>query len=485
MAARAGAALRLRLPAPETVRIAAVLVCGLFAVLLAAAITVAAPILLRLAFFGGVAGVLAPLALGRPRAALLWTVGFLIVVGFIRRLLLPISDWVPADPLLLVGPAIVALLFVQLFVLQKRQLVPDVISALVLAVLVLSVLQVANPIGAGFAANLVGLLFVAVPLVWYFVGRELATPRLVRQLLLLVLVAGVVVGVYGLLQTEIGFPSWDQAWLDQVAYQSLNVGGVTRSFGTFASFAEYALFTGSALVIAVAWAIQGRTATLIAVPPLAAALFLSSNRGGLLTSVFAVFVLFGLRTRSWRSAVAVVLAGLVITGGALFALSGSLLASAGGSGNALVAHQVGGLADPLNPNQSTAGTHLALIVNGVKQGVTHPLGQGTGATNGAAGLSQSDVKAAEVDLANAFIDLGAVGGLLFLALVVTALVTAVKAYFAGADELFGVIGVLIVGLGQWLTGGHYALSPLTWILVGAVAASWASVRRAGNGGGTA
>jgi hypothetical protein len=485
MVARAGAVLRPRLPAPETLRLAGVLLLGLFAILLSSAIVVAAPILLRLAFFAAAVGVLFPLALGRPRTAVLATIGFLVVVAFVRRLLLPVSGWIPADPLLLVGPAVVALLFVQLFVLQKRTLAPDTISRLVLAVLGLSILQVANPIGAGFAANLVALLFVAVPLVWFFVGRELATPRLTRQLLGLVLVSGVVIGLYGLLQTEIGFPSWDQEWLDQVAYGSLNVGGTIRSFGTFSSFAEYALFIGSALAIAVAFALQGRTAALIAVPPLGAALFFSSNRGGLLTTVFAVFVLIGLRTRSVKSALAIVLAGVVIAGGALFAFSGSLLASASGSGNSLVAHQVGGLADPLNGNESTLGVHFALVVNGVKMGITHPLGQGTGATNGAAGLSQSDIKAAEVDLANAWINYGVVGGVLFLVLVVLTLATAIRAYLAGADHLFGVIGLLIVGLGQWLTGGHYALSPLTWILVGAVAASWTSIRRARGGGGAA
>jgi hypothetical protein len=40
-----------------------------------------------------------------------------------------------------------------------------------------------------------------------------------------------------------------------------------------------------------------------------------------------------------------------------------------------------------------------------------------------------------------------------------------------------IIGVLVVGLGQWLIGGHYALAPVTWLLIGAVAAMAARTPR--------
>ena len=37
-----------------------------------------------------------------------------------------------------------------------------------------------------------------------------------------------------------------------------------------------------------------------------------------------------------------------------------------------------------------------------------------------------------------------------------------------------IIGILVVGIGQWAIGGSYAIAPLFWMLIGIVAASaWA------------
>ena len=173
----------------------------------------------------------------------------------------------------------------------------------------------------------------------------------------------------------------------------------------------------------------------------------------------AIVVLLGLRTRRPVAAAVVTVASIAIALVALQALGPSLSADASSSGSDLVSHQVGGITNPLNPRESTLLTHVGLVGSGLHEGLTHPLGQGTAATNLAAGRFGSNAsQPTEVDISNQFVGLGLVGGLAYLVVVILVLVRAVRGYFAGQDLLLPVLGLLIVGAGQWLTGGHYALS---------------------------
>jgi hypothetical protein len=380
--------------------------------------------------------------------------------------------------MLVVGPIVSGVLVIKLFVLEKRRFAPDLLSKLVLALSVLTVLEAFNPAG-GIKSGLTGLLYMAAPLVWLFIGRGILTARLIDRLLALVIVLGTAVAVYGLIQTQIGHPSWDVNWLNVTGgYDALNVGGQIRAFGTFSSSAEYALFVASALAIAVAFVLRGRWQAAAVVPVLAVSLFLSSGRGALITAFLAIVVMLGLRTRRPLMAVAVTVCAVGLAFGALQVFGSSLSSAGASSSSALVSHQLGGLTDPLNPGSSTLLVHWQKVRDGVISGVTHPLGSGPGVTNDAAGVDQSvfsESRATEVDLSNAFVALGVVGGLLYLAIVGMVLWKGASGYFAGNDSLLAVMGVLVVGAGQWLTGGHYALSPLTWLLVGGILC--AGVRR--------
>ncbi len=422
---------------------------------------------------GGIAIALLTLVFVRPRTAVLATVGFLVVLAFLRRILISAAGWSALDPLLLVGPVVAVVLMVRLFVLESRPLAVDGLSKLVLAVLGLTILEIGNPTGGGLVTGLGGFLFLGMPLLWFFIGRELATDALTGRLLWFLVSAGAVIALYGILQSKTGFPSWDIDWLNVTGYSALNVGDEIKPFGTFSSSAEYSLFLGSGLAVAAAFVLRGRGPALLALLPLAVGLFLSSTRSALITAFSAIIVLVALRPR--RPVIALVAAVLSIGGsyGALKAFSGDLSRGATQSGSALVNHQVAGLTDPLNPSSSTLLVHLQLVRQGFEEGLRNPIGSGTASTNQAGGKlggASGPARATEVDLSNAFVALGLLGGLLYLAVVVVILVKAVRGYFAGHELLLPVIGVLIVGAGQWLTGGHYALSPLTWLLIGWMAA---------------
>jgi hypothetical protein len=415
------------------------------------------------------------LALTEPAAGVVATVVYLILLAFMRRVLIPATGgWVSADPMLLVAPLVAAVLLIKLFALQRRSIASDPLSALVLAILVLTVLEVANPAGRGIAAGMTGLLFMAAPLLWFFVGRELLTERLTDRLFATVVVLALAIGAYGVVQTQLGFPSWDSQWVTISQLSSLNVLGEVRAFGTFSSFVEYAFFLGCALAVAVSFVLRGRTVALLAVPPLAAALFLSSHRSALLLSVTSIVVMCGLRTRRPAVALTVTVLAVGLGFGALKVFGSKLSGAAAGSGNALVSHQLGGLGDPLDPDQSTFLVHFRLVMDGFKSVPTHPLGQGPAVTNNAQGVNGSPFdqnQATEVDFSNEFVANGAAGGVLYLVVIVLTLAGAIRTYFRGHDAMLPVVAVLVASFGQWLTGGHYALSPLTWLLIGSVAAA--------------
>jgi hypothetical protein len=441
---------------------------GLVSAISALRPTVDRPLLASVALFSACI-----VALHRPRQAVLAAMVLLPFLGLMRRGLIPIAGWSTSDALLLVTPCLSLFLVGRLFT-QRRSFTGDLLSNLVVGLLILTLLEVANPQGGGLLVGATGLLFLGGPLLWFFIGRELVDRRLVTSLMPMLVVVAVIIGIYGLRQTWAGMPPWDTQWLEVNGYTALNVNGVTRAFGTLASSAEYAAYLAIGLVLAAVWVTHGRLLALVAIPPLATALFLDSSRGVVVFAFFALLLVGGMRTGSARLTCAIIALGV---GGALaasHAVGSSLTTSARHSGNALLAHQLGGLSDPLNPDQSTLVLHWQIVVTGMLNSFSHPLGLGTGATSIAADhqgtTGQPGATASvgtEVDAANAFVSLGMVGGFLFLAIVVVTFRRVGHICLHTRDRAaLAVMGLLVVTLGQWLNGGYYAISPLLWLLVG-------------------
>ena len=219
-----------------------------------------------------------------PRVAVVATLTLLPYLAVSRRLLLEFTPWKSTDPMLLLAPTVLALVLVRLFIIERRSLGGDRVSKLMLLLLGLTFLEAFNPRGGGLAGGVAALLFTAVPLLWFFAGRELGTRRSLRILFVTLVVSASLIAVYGLVQTWDGLPSWDQMWVNQSGYAALSVGTVTRAFGTFSSAAEYASFLGIAIVTAVAFALDRRPYLLPAVPLLAVALFYESGRAIVVTT---------------------------------------------------------------------------------------------------------------------------------------------------------------------------------------------------------
>ena len=468
------AALRPTFPRPARTTVQALLATAALAMFTSLCI-VAGGVLIRFGLAFAIAILLSTLALTRPADGVIATFIYLVLEEFLRRVLISVAPWTSVDPLLLVAPVVALVLLVKLFVLDGRPIAPGALSKLVVVVLLFTVAEVANPTAAGgVGSGIAGLMFMAVPLLWFFVGREVLSRRDVDRLLVTVVGLGAIVACYGLWQIQVGEPSWDANWLNATGgYTALNVGDIVRPFGPFASSSEYALFLGAALVICISFALRGRLIAMLPMPLLAVGLFLASARGALVTAAFAIVVLVGLRTGRPLPAIVVTLVAVgVAFVGVHFA--GSSLSNSSSSSGALVSHEINGITDPLDPNSSTLLVHVQLVISGLKSGVHHPLGQGTAVTNGAAGTISGSVnqnsQATEVDISNAFVALGILGGALYALLVIAVLILAALEVFAGQIALISVLALLLVDLGQWAIGGDYALAPLAWLMVGVVAA---------------
>jgi hypothetical protein len=418
-----------------------------------------------------IVGVLSFVGVRRPRAAVLLTFAFLVVLGLVRRLLIPIAGWSSYDPLLLVVPVVSGFLVARVFLGERRKFAPDLFSKLIVALLGLMLLEAFNPLGVGMLAGLAGLLFVAAPVIWFFIGREVADRHTVWALLRWVVVLGLGSAIYGLWQTK-GLPSWDVAWLNRGGYQALWVtsefttNSLLRPFGTFSSSSEYASYLGIALVVALAMVLRGRLLALAAVPLLALALFFVSSRGIVLFVLLAVILVSGLRTTKPLLTIAIVAVGLLGLLVAVRLLGPALQERALQSANPLIIHQIGGLLNPFDPNQSTLNLHWEELTNSLKGALQRPLGVGTGAVTRADKFGTAGT-GSEQDLTSAFVGLGLPGGLLFLVIVCAAFWKAVSAYRRHYDvSALCVCAVLVVTASQWLNGGQYAVAPLVWFLIG-------------------
>ncbi len=402
-----------------------------------------------------------------PRQAVLGLLVWLAVLGSIRRILLGTGTPDGNDPLLLVAPALLAVLVI----IAARRGAFRSRTRLTNAVLVLNgllLLGTINPLQGGFAVGLAGLLFVLVPVLWFWVGRALLDDRLLVRVLWLVAVLAPVTALYGLFQVYRGFPPWDANWIEAKGYVSLQVGDALRQFASFSSAAEYVGFIAIGMVIWILRLRQPGTRALAVVPLalIAWALALASVRGALvglavtLGMVFAVAHGLGLLRTVLAGLVALSLLGFVVSRIDPGAVGGAQT-------SALLSRQVTGLSDPFDPERSTLPVHLDALFDGLREVSVNPLGRGSGAASIAADRFGSDSLITEVDPSNVAVALGMPGLLAYLVIVALGLRLAFRRA-RGSRDLLGLaaLGILLVTSLQWLTGGNYAVAPLPWLILG-------------------
>src|SRR5580698_2893950 len=186
-----------------------------------------------------IAGILSLATLFHRSAGILLILGYMILMGDVRRVVSYIAEPTRFDLLLLIAPVIAGLLAIPILL---RARLKEPLSKAVLALFVIMILGVFNPLQGGLVVGLAGALFYIAPMFWFWIGRNYASPILVEQLLnVVILPLSCVAAVIGLLQTYIGFLPWEDAWIDMASrtYVALHVGSSIRPFGFSVLAVEY------------------------------------------------------------------------------------------------------------------------------------------------------------------------------------------------------------------------------------------------------
>jgi hypothetical protein len=448
---------------------------------LGAGIALAQPQLTQIVILVALAPVLIAVALRSPRTLVTGLAVWLVALGLVRRVLLGLgSRALLGDPLLLVEPAVLVLLTVvalQRGASRNRTL----LTKAVVGLNVLALVEVVNPLQGGLTVGLGGLLFVLVPMLAFWVGRALCDDATLRRLFILIGLLAIPASIYGLLQAYVGFPSWDFRWIESVTgnggYAALNVGGVIRAFSSFSSASEYAAFLGVGIAVWLAWGRRpARVPVMLAIVALlGTALVLESSRGVVVLAVLAFGVMAAAVARVRLASAALWgVAALVVLYLGVSQLAPASPTTAGSTGTtaALVQHEVGGLAQPLNSQSSTLSGHFSELTSGLESALTDPIGHGTGTITLAASKFGGVSQGTEVDPSNAAVAFGLPGLVAYLLVAIVGLALAYQLAAGRRDWLsVAALGVLVVTFLQWLNGGQYAVAWLPWLILGWVDAS--------------
>src|SRR5579862_1381177 len=240
------------------------------------------------------------------------TVIYLAIMGGMRRNLIPFLGEQPKDPLLIVVPLVALLLGIGI-VFSRRVPYKSRHDRLLLFLIVFMTAEIFNPNQGPLLVGVAGSLFYIVPVIWYYIGREMGTERTTRWVLYTVLAMGILGALYGIKQGIYGLTPAEQQWLTTSAYSSVYISGTElRPFSFFSSTVEYSSFLTLAIMVAWALTIQGRRVAFLAVPLLCWALFYTGIRAPIVVTLASCVLLWAVQGRtisSWipRGALAIVL----------------------------------------------------------------------------------------------------------------------------------------------------------------------------------
>jgi hypothetical protein len=392
----------------------------------------------------------------------IWTA----VLGTVRRLLDSTTVANQTDPLLLVAVGTLVLLTAAA---AERGAFRDR-TRLASAVLIFNVLtffEAFNPKQGSVHAGVTGLAFLLVPALAFWIGRGLCTQRSVTVVCRLLGGLAILVAIYGLIQTFVAFPSWDQRWIVNSGYTALNVNNVIRAFGSFSSSQEYALYLGVGIVVWFAYGLRPRRAllTLAVCALLFVALFYESSRTPLVLTIFAGGLMLA-ATRARKPAL------VLILGVAAVAVVPLVVSHFGPSGTAtgserLAAHQVSGLAHPFNSQNSTFSGHFKEVTHGFRIMLHNPLGLGASVINIAGAKANVVSTNTEYDPSNVAVALGVPGLLAYLVIVVEAFRLAIRRAAVRRDfAARAALGIIAVTFLEWTNGGLYSVAFLPWLMMG-------------------
>ncbi|MEO7715360.1 MAG: hypothetical protein ABIY70_04110 [Capsulimonas sp.] len=410
-----------------------------------------------------------------PSVGLNATLIYLVLMGWMRRAMTPYVDWVDMDPLLVVAPG-VALVYGGAALWNTRGKSLTKYTKHLLALLVVMVLEIFNPIQGGISVGIFGALFYIVPILWFFVGRDMLDVNRLGSLLRTFQWVAVAALVYGSYQMWFGFSQPELDWAEMAHFSWITAPGLARPFSTLPSFAEYAHLVMGGAVIVTAGLLCRQKIGLILIPVMLYGLFMASSRSAMMALLATMCVLWAVMSkdrktwifRGWIAAIVAVIALVAV----MTRVQESTVNSESfetSKTSKLVTHQTEGFLNPTDPSKSTLGVHTSMVLIDLARGFETPIGYGLGATTLASVKMGNETNNSEIDISNMFTALGAIGGVLYLAFVIRSLILAFKTWHRTRNIVWlSVLGVLICYLFLWLIGGEYTISMIVWLCLGAL-----------------
>lgn len=395
------------------------------------------------------------------RLIMIW----LVMLGFIRRLLIPFAGWSPQDPLLLVGPACAFLIWLNGRAKSPKKL--DAISLVSIFFLFWLGAQVFNPNQRSIMDGLQGALFWFPSVLWLFVGRTFSL-KTHRSIINLLMVLSIPVAMHGLYQTYVGLLPFEYTWVGVSGFgESIFYAGFkVRSFSTLVSPEEYGIFLS---VICMFWwgrILTERTDRLWRIPTFAFlvwALFLQGSRGIFLFFVVAVFITTLLKLQSFPARLALV--GLAVLGMG-FLSQFEAPEDQGVGADQVVNHQLRGLLDPMSED-GTGPLHLRLVKEGFDRSWEHPFGLGPASATLVENRAKGTGAQTENDLSTVFVSFGLLMGVVFAMFLVILYAVAGRRYRMTPNwYTLAVIGMLVASTSRTWAGAHYAVTGIIWFTLG-------------------
>ncbi len=407
------------------------------------------------------------------RVAILAVFGYLIVLGDLRRLLIPLFGWSGTDPLLVVG-SIFALVVVAGALVNREIRFDTKLAKWTLALMAIMVLQIFNPKQGGLMVGLAGAMFLIVPICWFWVGRTYATPAFLRTLLYgLVLPMALVAAAYGTYQVFFGYLPHQQRWLEMNWYQALGSPNNPSPISLFASNTEYGKFLSIGVVLSWAAFLKGNRVAGVISLVLLIAVALTGIRGPLFFSLAMMVGLWAVLSRSttaWvlRGALAAVLAIIGLTWGLTTATTQLDLDPRARKRLERQAQEFV-YAWRGHSDYRSAEKHFSMMLGGYLYPLRDPIGLGIGSVTKAALKFGGRGHNTETHLGNSFVALGLPGGILYHIVIFLLIFTSFR-YWVYSRSLIAlaILGILGVTMASLLSGEAYAVGPLTAFCAGAV-----------------
>jgi hypothetical protein len=159
--------------------------------------------------------------------------------GLLRRAQYLIVNYTTQDPIHLLTPVVTLVAMAALMRNERLNIFRATpLAGFVSLLAVWCFLEIFNPLQGGLAVGFSGALFLLVPLAWFYFGQA-ASEKFIRLALSLIVFLGILASLHGVYQMVIGYPAFEQYWIDNTDLCFDRRGTRPARLATFSSAEEW------------------------------------------------------------------------------------------------------------------------------------------------------------------------------------------------------------------------------------------------------